>query len=68
MKYNMNLTPDEEAILNGSKGEALAKVMKSLVLYGDAFNAQRFVPVTGKGHLVTSFGISVLKPVFFNHG
>lgn len=64
MKYNMNLTPDEEAILNGSKGEALAKVMKSLVLYGDAFNAQRFVPVTGKGHLVTSFGISVLKPVF----
>lgn len=64
MKYNMKLTPEEEGILNGSAGETQAKVMKSLVLYGDAFNAERFVPVTGKGHLVTSFGISVLKPVF----
>lgn len=64
MKYNMNLTPEEQEILNGSKGEAMAKVMKSLVLYGDAFGAKRFVPVTGKGHLVTSFGISILKPVF----
>ncbi len=42
----------------------MAKVMKTLVLYGDAFGAERFVPVTGAGHLVTSFGISVLKPVF----
>ncbi len=64
MKYNMKLTPEEEGILNGSKGEAMAKVMKSLVLYGEAFGAEKFVPVTGKGHLVTSFGISVLSPVF----
>ena len=64
MKYNMKLTPEEEGILNGSQGEAMAKVMKSLVLYGDAFGAERFVPVKGKGHLVTSFGISVLSPVF----
>lgn len=62
--YKMKLTDDEKAILHGSKGETMAKVMKTLVLYGDAFNAERFVPVTGKGHLVTSFGISVLKPVF----
>jgi len=64
MKYNMKLTPDEEAILNGKKGETLAKVMKTLVLYGDAFGAEKFVDVTGPSHLVTSFGLNVLKPVF----
>ena len=64
MQYNMKLTPEEEGILGGSQGETMAKVMKSLVLYGDAFGAERFVPVVGKGHLVTSFGLSVLQPVF----
>lgn len=64
MDYNMKLTDEEAAILNGSKGETMAKVIKTLVLYGDAFGAERFVPVTHGGHLVTSFGISVLSPVF----
>lgn len=64
MKHNIYLSPEEEAILNGEKGEALAKVMKTLVLYGDAFGADRFVDTTAAAHLVTSFGISVLKPVF----
>lgn len=64
MEYRMKLSQEEQDILNGSKGETMAKVIKTLVLYGDAFGAERFVPVTGKGHLVTSFGISVLKPVF----
>ncbi len=62
--YKMKLTDDEVAILHGSQGETMAKVMKTLVLYGDAFGAEKFVPTVGKGHLVTSFGISVLKPVF----
>ena len=64
MQYKMKLTPEEEGILNGSQGEVMAKVMKTLVLYGDAFGAERFVPVVGQGHLVTSFGLSVLWPVF----
>ena len=64
MQYKMKLTPEEEGILNGSQGDVMAKVMKTLVLYGDAFGAERFVPVSGKGHLVTSFGLSVLQPVF----
>lgn len=64
LKYNMTLTPEEEGILNGSQGETMAKVIKTLVLYGDAFGAEKFVDVTAPGHLVTSFGISVLKPVF----
>ncbi|MBQ7100168.1 MAG: DUF521 domain-containing protein, partial [Clostridia bacterium] len=35
----MQLTPDEIEILNGAKGETMAKVMKTLVMYGDAFGA-----------------------------
>ena len=35
----MFLTPEQQAILDGSKGETLAKVMKTLVMYGDAFGA-----------------------------
>ncbi len=64
MEYKMQLTQEEIDILNGSKGETMAKVIKSLILYGDAFGATRFVPVSGKGHIVTSFGISILHPVF----
>ena len=44
----MNLTPEQQAILNGEKGEVLAKVMKTLVMYGDAFGAEKLVPVTSK--------------------
>ncbi|MBO5858676.1 MAG: DUF521 domain-containing protein [Clostridia bacterium] len=61
----MNLTQEELDILNGSKGETMAKVMKTLVLYGDAFDATKMVPVTSdKGHLVTSFGLKVMAPVY----
>lgn len=61
----MILTKEQQAILNGSKGETMAKVMKTLVMYGDAFGAEKMVPVTSeKGHLVTSFGLKVMKPVY----
>ena len=61
----MILTKEQQAILDGEKGETLAKVMKTLVLYGDAFGATKMVPVDSeKGHLVTSFGLKVMKPVY----
>ena len=61
----MQLTREQEEILNGSQGEMQAKVLKTLVMYGEAFGAERLVKVTGKyGHLVTSFGIGVMKPVY----
>ncbi len=61
----MLLTKEQEAILNGEKGEALAKVMKTLVMYGDAFEAEKLVPITSKyNHLVTSFGLKVMSPVY----
>jgi len=61
----MNLTPEQQAVLDGSQGEVRAKIMKTLVMYGDAFGAERMVPVTGEyGHLVTSFGLSVMKGMY----
>ena len=61
----MQLTVEQQALLNGEKGEALQKVMKTLVMYGETFGATHMVPVTSTyGHLVTSIGISVMKPVF----
>ena len=61
----MELTREQQDILNGSKGEVMAKVMKSLVMYGETFGADRLVPVTSEyGHTVISFGIGVMKPVY----
>lgn len=61
----MYLTDEQQAILNGSQGETMAKVMKTLVMYGDAFEAEKLVPVTSKyNHLVTSFGLKMMTPVF----
>ena len=51
-------------MLDGSKGEVMAKIVKTLVMYGDTFGAKRMVPVTSKyGHTVISYGLKVLDPV-----
>ena len=61
----MELTKEQQALLDGAKGPTMAKVMKTLVQYGEVFGAQKMVPVTGAyGHLVLSFGLSFLGPVF----
>ena len=61
----MYLTPEQQAILNGEQGETMAKVMKTLVMYGDTFGADKMVPVTSEyNHLVTSFGLKLLTPVY----
>ena len=61
----MILTEEQKAILNGEKGETLAKVMESVVRYGELFGAEKLVPVTSKyNHLVTSFGLKALGPIY----
>ncbi len=61
----MFLTDEQQAILNGSQGETMAKVWKTLVMYGETFGAEKMVPVTSQyNHLVTSFGLKMMKPVF----
>ena len=61
----MYLTSEQQAILNGAKGETMAKVMKTLVMYGETFGADKMVPVSSEyNHLVTSFGLKMMGPVF----
>ena len=60
----MKLTQEEQDILNGKEGNTKAKILQTLVEFGDLFGADKLVPVTTSGHLVTSFGIGLLKPVY----
>lgn len=61
----MFLTDEQKAILNGEKGETLSKVMQSVIRYGELFGADKLIPVTSKyNHLVTSFGLKALGPVY----
>ena len=65
LEYKVKLTDEQKAILEGSKGETLAKVMETLVRYGELFGATEMVPLTSKyNHLVTSIGITALGPVY----
>ena len=61
----MILTKEQQAILDGERGETMAKVMKTMFMYGDAFEAEKLVPITSEyNHLVTSFGLKVMSPVY----
>ena len=61
----MQLTQEQLEILNGSRGDTMAKVMETLVRYGELYEADAMIPVTGKyNHLVTSFGLKALTPVY----
>ena len=42
------LNEEQKAILDGSKGETMAKVMRTMIQYGEIFGAERMVPVTSK--------------------
>ena len=61
----MKLTKEQQAILDGEKGETLSKVMQTIIRYGELFGADKLVPVTSEyNHLVTSFGLKALGPVY----
>lgn len=61
----MKLTAEQEAMLAGERGETMAKVLETLVRYGDLYGADEMVSVTSKyNHLVTSFGLKALGPVY----
>jgi hypothetical protein len=61
----MKLTAEQQEILDGKKGETYAKIMETLVRYGELFGAEEMAEVTGQyGHLVTSFGLQVIDPVY----
>ena len=61
----MQLTQEQQSIFDGARGETMARVMQTLVAYGEAFDAERMVPVTGEcGHTVISFGLGIMKPIY----
>ena len=64
MEYKMKLSEEQKAILDGSKGETMAKVMETLVRYGELFGADEMVPVTSlSGEKYRQFAFSVLSGV-----
>ncbi len=65
MNYSMSLTKEQMDILEGKEGKTMAKILETIVRFGEIFGAKRLVPITYKGgHLVTSFGIGLLKPLY----
>jgi Uncharacterized conserved protein len=64
MEFKMKLTPEEVAIIGGSEGETKAKILKTLAMFGDAVGATDFLPIDCTGHLVTSFGLKLLTPIY----
>ena len=51
----MYLTDEQKAILDGSKGETMAKVMESVVRYGELFGAEKLIPITSDYTTVSGF-------------
>lgn len=54
------LTKEEEQILNGVKGDILAKLMKLLVKLGDSFDADKFITIKS-AHTVLNFGLTFMN-------
>ncbi|MEW5784542.1 MAG: aconitase X [Bacillota bacterium] len=51
--------------MDGEKGETYGKVLKTLVMFGDAIGAERLIDVTHPVHIVTSsIGGILLKPLY----
>lgn len=61
----MQLNEELQAVLDGKKGATEQKVLKTMMRYGELFGAESMVPVSSKyNHLVTSFGLKALAPVY----
>ena len=59
---NIKLTREEKDILRGKQGKTMQKILKTVVLYGEALGAQRLVNITGNGHFVITYAISGIAP------
>ncbi|MBU7013830.1 MAG: DUF521 domain-containing protein [Theionarchaea archaeon] len=60
----MELTQDEQDVLNGLHGETMRKVMKSVIAYGETFGARKLVKIDANPHLVLSASSGILGPYF----
>ena len=61
--HKMTLTKEEQDILNGSKGEVMAKVLKTVVMHGELFGAERLADCGGAPHSSLYTGSPWVVPV-----
>jgi predicted aconitase len=61
--FKMKLTKEEKDILNGSKGEVMAKVLKTIVMHGELFGAERLADCGGAPHSSLYTGSPWVEPV-----
>ncbi len=59
----MTLTPAEQDIYDGKKGDILQKAIKTVVAYGQLFGAQRLVDLGGAPHHAVSWGSDGVEPL-----
>jgi hypothetical protein len=58
----IHLTKEELAILQGKHGSVMQKVMETIVLYGEALDADKLADIEGPGHFVISFSREGIAP------
>ncbi|MBA7479725.1 hypothetical protein ES707_15161 [subsurface metagenome] len=58
----IKLTQDEKNILQGKQGAAMQKILKTVVLYGEALGAERLADINGDGHFVITYAIPGIAP------
>ncbi|NDR57919.1 aconitase X [Aliiruegeria sabulilitoris] len=61
--HKMTLTQEEQDILNGSQGEVMAKVLKTIVMHGELFGAKRLADCGGAPHSSLYTGSPWVIPV-----
>jgi len=58
----IKLTNNERDLLHGSQGPIMQKIMGTVVLYGEALEAERLVNIEGPGHFVIPYSSPGIAP------
>ena len=61
--HKMTLTQEEQDILDGSQGPVMAKVLKTIVMHGELFGAERLADCGGAPHSSLYTGSPWVEPV-----
>ena len=61
--HKMKLTKEEQDILDGSQGPVMAKVLKTIVMHGELFGAERLADCGGAPHSSLYTGSPWVEPV-----
>ena len=59
----LKLTPAEQEIYDGKKGDILQKAIKTIVAYGQLFGAEKLADLGGAPHMAVSWGSDGVEPL-----